>query len=206
MVRVQFCCFKPCWQWYCTYHSKLRHHVCSLKGQWNKLNKSKKWAFLSQPFLCNKKTSCCSISDGGAGDVGVVAVSTDIQVDNVVDNNVTEVTNYLDNKNFSRLLILEVQILVLKNSLSEENAERLSLAIELMQLKTNFNNVNTELKIKTGRLAKLCAHNFNKRINQQKQINKELSSKITLLSCAVSNLEKENVKLKKDLNSACMEG
>ena len=76
-------------------------------------------------------------------------MSTDIRVDNVVDNNVTEVTNYLDNKNFSRILVLDVQILVLKNSLSEENAECLSLAIELKQLKKNFNNVNTELKIKT---------------------------------------------------------
>ena len=76
-------------------------------------------------------------------------MSTDIRVDNVVDNNVTEVTNYLDSKNFSRILVLEVQILVLKNSLSEENAECLSLAIELKQLKKNFNNVNTELKIKT---------------------------------------------------------
>ena len=76
-------------------------------------------------------------------------MSTDIRVDNVVDNNVTEVTNYVDNKNFSRILVLEVQILVLKNSLSEENAECLSLAIELKQLKKNFNNVNTELKIKT---------------------------------------------------------
>ena len=76
-------------------------------------------------------------------------MSTDIRVDNVVDNNVTEVTNYRDNKNFSRILVLEVQILVLKNSLSEENAECLSLAIELKQLKKNFNNVNTELKIKT---------------------------------------------------------
>ena len=76
-------------------------------------------------------------------------MSTDIRVDNVVDNNVTEVTNYLDNKNFSHILVLEVQILVLKNSLSEENAECLSLAIELKQLKKNFNNVNTELKIKT---------------------------------------------------------
>ena len=76
-------------------------------------------------------------------------MSTDIRVDNVVDNNVTEVTNYLDNKNFSRILVLEVQILVLKNSLSEENAECLSLAIELKQLKKKFNNVNTELKIKT---------------------------------------------------------
>ena len=76
-------------------------------------------------------------------------MSTDIRVDNVVDNNVTEVTNYLDNKNFSRILVLEVQILILKNYLSEENAECLSLAIELKQLKKNFNNVNTELKIKT---------------------------------------------------------
>ena len=76
-------------------------------------------------------------------------MSTDIRVHNVVDNNVTEVTNYLDNKNFSHILVLEVQILVLKNSLSEENAECLSLAIELKQLKKNFNNVNTELKIKT---------------------------------------------------------
>ena len=52
-------------------------------------------------------------------------------------------------------------------------------------------------------MAKLCPRNFNKRINRQKQINKELSSKIKLLSCAVSTLEKENVKLKKDLDSAC---
>ena len=100
-------------------------------------------AFLSQPFLFNKKTSCCSISDGGAdggagGDVGVAVVATDIQVDNVADNNVPEVTNNLGNKNFSRILVLEDQILVLKNSLSDENAELLSLAIELKQLKKNI--------------------------------------------------------------------
>ena len=53
---------------------------------------------------------------------------TDIGVDNVPDNNVTEVTNNLDSKNFSRISVLEDQILLLKNSLSEENAERLSLA------------------------------------------------------------------------------
>ena len=130
-------------------------------------------------------------------------MSTDIQVANVADNNITEITNNLDNKNFSCISVLEDQILVLKNSLSEENAERLSLAIELKQLKKKYNKVNTELKIKTCRLAKLCPRNFNKRINRQKQINKELSSKIKLLSCAVSTLEKENVKLKKDLDSAC---
>ena len=62
-------------------------------------------------------------------------MSTDIRVDNVADNNVTEVTNNLGNKNFSRISVLEDQILVLKNSLSDENAERLSLAIELKQLK-----------------------------------------------------------------------
>ena len=96
-------------------------------------------AFLSQPFLFNKKTSCGSISDGGAGgDVGVAVVATDIQVDNVADNNVPEVTNNLGNKNFSRILVLEDQILVLKNSLSDENAELLSLAIELKQLKKNI--------------------------------------------------------------------
>ena len=87
--------------------------------------------------------------------------------------------------------------------MSEENAERLSLASELKQLKKDFKKVNTELKIKTCRLAKLGPCNFNKRINRQKQINKELSSKIKLLSCAASTLEEENVKPKKDLDSAC---
>ena len=72
-------------------------------------------------------------SDGGAGNVGVV-VSTDIGVDNVANNNVTEVTNDLDSKKFSRISVLEDEILLLKNYLSEENAERLSLAIELNQL------------------------------------------------------------------------
>ena len=95
------------------------------------------------------------------------------------------------------------QILLLKNSLSEENAEHLSLAFELKQLEKDFKKVNTELKIKTCRLAKLCPRNFNKRINLQNQINKELSSKIKLLSCAASTLEEENVKPKKDLDSAC---
>ena len=132
-------------------------------------------------------------------------MSTDIRVANVADNNITEITNNLDNKNFSCISVLEDQILVLKNSLSEENAERLSLAIELKQLKKKYNKVNTELKIKTCRLAKLCPRNFNKRINRQKQINKELSSKIKLLPCAVSTLEKENVKLKKDLDIACID-
>ena len=75
--------------------------------------------------------------DGGAGDVGTV-MSTDIGVDNVADNNVTEVTNNLDSKNFSGIPVLEDQILHLKNSLSEENAERLSLAIELKQLEKDF--------------------------------------------------------------------
>ena len=64
-------------------------------------------------------------------------MSTDIQVANVADNNVTEITNNLDNKNFSCISVLEDQILVVKNSLSEENAERLSLALELKQLKKN---------------------------------------------------------------------
>ena len=158
-------------------------------------------AFLSKQFNYNKKTSC-SVSDGGASDVGV-AVSPDIGIDNVADGNVTQVTNNLDSKNFSRISVLEDQILLLKNSLSEENAERLSLATELKQLKKDLKKVKTELKIKTCRLAKLCPHNFNKRINRQKQINKELSSKIKLLSCAASTLEDENVKLKKDLESAC---
>ena len=72
-------------------------------------------------------------SDGGAGNVGAV-VSTDIGVDNVANNNVTEVTNDLDSKKFSRISVLEDEILLLKNYLSEENAERLSLAIELNQL------------------------------------------------------------------------
>ena len=156
----------------------LRHHVSSLKKQRNKLNmnKSKKLAFLCKQFNYNKKTSC-SVSDGGASDVGVV-VSTDIGIDNVADKIVTEVTNNLDSKNFSRISVLEDQILLLKNSFSEENAERLSLATELKQLKKDLKKVKTKLKIKTCRLAKLCPHNFNKRINRQKQINKELSSKI----------------------------
>ena len=75
--------------------------------------------------------------DGGAGDVGTV-MSTDIGVDNVADNNVTEVTNNLDSRNFSGISVLEDQILHLKNSLSEENAERLSLAIELKQLEKDY--------------------------------------------------------------------
>ena len=75
--------------------------------------------------------------DGGAGDVGTV-MSTDIGVDNVADNNVTEVTNNLDSKNFSGISVLEDHILHLKNSLSEENAERLPLAIELKQLEKDF--------------------------------------------------------------------
>ena len=72
----------------------------------------------------------------------------------------------------------------------------------MKQLKKDFKKVNTELKIKTCRLAKLCPHNFNKRIYQQKQINKEIRSKIKLLSCTASNLEEKNVKLKKGLDSA----
>ena len=81
--------------------------------------------------------------------------------------------------------------------MSEENAECLSLAIDLKQLKKDFKKVNTELKI---RLAKLCPHNFfNKRINWQKQINKKLISKIKLLPCAASTLKEENVKPKKIL-------
>ena len=105
--------------------------------------------------------------DGGAGDVGAV-MSTDIEVDNVANNNVTKATNNLGSNNFSRISVLEDQILHLKNSFSEENAERLSLAIELKQLKKDFKKVNAELKI---RLVKLCPHNFfNKGINWQKQI------------------------------------
>ena len=95
---------------------------------------------------------------------------TDIGVDNVPDNNVTEVTNNLDSKNFSRISVLEDQILLLKNSLSEENAERLSLASELKQLKKDFKKVNTELKIKTCGLAKLCPRNFNRRINLKSKL------------------------------------
>ena len=115
---------------YCTSSSVfLRHHVSSFKKQRNKLNlnKSKRMTFLSQQFHYNKKTSC-SVS-GGAGGVSVI-VSTDIGVNNVADNNVTEVTNNLDSKKFSRISVLKNQILLLKNSLSEENAERLSLVIE----------------------------------------------------------------------------
>ena len=102
MVRVQFH-FKPFWQWYCTCHSRLSSSpVSSLKKQRNKLNtnKSKKFAFLSQKIHYNKKTSC-SISGGALG-VGVV-VSADNGNDNVADNNVTEVTNNLDGKNFSQV-------------------------------------------------------------------------------------------------------
>ena len=62
-------------------------------------------------------------------------MSTDTGVENVAEISVTEVTNNLDSKNFSRILIVEDQILLLKNYLSEESAERLSLAIELKQLK-----------------------------------------------------------------------
>ena len=99
---------------------------------------------------------------GGAGDVGAV-MSTDLGVDNVADNNVTKVTNNLDSKNSSCISVLEDQILHLKNSFSEENAECLSLAIEFKQLKKDLKKVNTELKI---RLTKLCPQNFfNKRIN-----------------------------------------
>ena len=65
-------------------------------------------AFLSKKFNYNKKPSC-SVSDGGASDVGVV-VSTDIGIDNVADNNVNEVTNNLDSKNFSHISVLEDQI------------------------------------------------------------------------------------------------
>ena len=88
------------------------------------------------------------------------------------------------------------------NSISEENAEQLSHATELKQLKKDFKKVNTELKKITCRLAKLCPHNFNKRIYWQKQINKEMCSKIKLLSCTASNSEEKNFKLKKGLDSA----
>ena len=47
--------------------------------------------------------------------------------------------NLVDSKNFSRISILEDQILLLvKKYLSQENAERLCLAIELKQLKKDF--------------------------------------------------------------------
>ena len=104
-------------------------------------------AFLSQQFHYNKKTPH-SVS-GGPGGVGLV-VSTNTGVDNVADNNVTELTNNLDGKNFSCISWyfsnLEHQIPLLKNSLPEKNAEHLSLAIELKQLKKYFKKVNTELK------------------------------------------------------------
>ena len=72
------------------YHSRLSFSsISSLKRQRNKLNtnKSKKLAFLSQQFHCNKKTSC-SVS-GGGGSVSVI-ISTDIGVDNAADSNITE--------------------------------------------------------------------------------------------------------------------
>ena len=97
----------------------------------------KKWLFYLSNFIIIKKLVVVFLMDGGAGDVGTV-MSTDIGVDNVADNNVTEVTNNLDSKNFSGIPVLEDQILHLKNSLSEENAERLSLAIELKQLEKDF--------------------------------------------------------------------
>ena len=46
--------------------------------------------------------------------------------------------NLVDSKNFSRISILEDQILLVKKYLSQENAERLCLAIELKQLKKDF--------------------------------------------------------------------
>ena len=50
-------------------------------------------------------------------------------------------------------------------------------------------------------MAKLYPHNFNNRINWQKQNNKELGSKIKLLSRTASKLEEENVKFKKGLEN-----
>lgn len=50
-------------------------------------------------------------------------------------------------------------------------------------------------------MAKLYPHNFNNRINWQKQINKELGSKIKLLSRTASKLEEENVNFKKGLEN-----
>ena len=87
------------------------------KMQRNKLNtnKSKKLAFLSQQFHCNKKTSC-SVS-GGGGSVSVI-ISTDIGVDNAADSNITELTNNLDSKKFSCISDLEDQILFQKKMLS----------------------------------------------------------------------------------------
>ena len=134
---------------------------------------ARKWPFYLSNFIIIKKLVVVFQMDGGASDVGAV-MSTDTGVDNVANNNVTKVANNLDSKNFSRISVLEDQILNLKNSLSEENAEHLSLAIELKQLKKDFKKVNTELKI---RLAKLSPHNFfNKRIKWQKQINKKLAN------------------------------
>ena len=56
--------------------------------------------FYLRKFIIIKKASC-SISGGTLG-VGVV-VSADNGNDNVADNNVTEVTNNLDGKNFSQV-------------------------------------------------------------------------------------------------------
>ena len=60
------------------------------------------------------------------------------------------VTNNLDSKNFSHISILEDQILLLKNYLSEENAECLSLATELKQLKKRF--LKSKYRIKNKNL------------------------------------------------------
>ena len=64
--------------------------------------------------------------------VVLVIVSIDTGVDNI-ENNVTELTNSLDSKNFSHISDLEDQIVLLKNSSWEKNAERLFLAFELKQ-------------------------------------------------------------------------
>ena len=91
-------------------------------------------AFLSQQFhYYNKKTSC-SVSGGAA----VLLCQLTLELIMLLKHSVTEVTNNLDSKNFSRISILKDEILLLKNYFSEENAERLCLAIELKQLKKDF--------------------------------------------------------------------
>ena len=68
-------------------------------------------------------------------------------------HSVTEVTNNLDSKNFSRISILEDQILLLKNCLSEENAKRLSFscnwveAVEKRFLKSKYRIKNKNLQV-----------------------------------------------------------
>ena len=87
------------------------------------INESKKLAFLSQQFHYNNKISGVSSGTGGVG----VVVSTDIEVDNV-DYNVTELTHNLNSKSFSCISDLKGHILLLKNSLPQENAFLLHLS------------------------------------------------------------------------------